>query len=96
MTLAQLTYFMVLAEQRSFTRAANRCAISQPSLTNAIKALETTLGGALFVRKPRVQLTPLGRDLLPHVKSVVAACGRASEVAMTWAHRPKTERRRRS
>jgi len=48
MQMHQICYFLALCEERSFTRAAKRCGISQPSLTNAIIALERELGGALF------------------------------------------------
>src|SRR5215468_10129897 len=45
MQMQQIRYFLALCEERSFTRAAKRCGISQPSLTNAIIALEQELGG---------------------------------------------------
>src|SRR2546429_8839626 len=73
MTPSQLRYFLVLCETKNFTRAAHRCAVSQPSLTDAIKALEDELGGALFFRRPQVQLTTLGRALRPHFRSIVKA-----------------------
>ena len=50
MTFEQLGYFLALAEERSFVRAARRCGISQPSLTNAVKSLEAALGAPLFER----------------------------------------------
>ena len=51
MEMHQIRYFLALCEELSFTRAAQRCAIAQSSLTRAIKALETELGGALFHRE---------------------------------------------
>jgi hypothetical protein len=60
MQMHQIRYFLALCEERNFTRAAKRCGVSQPSLTNAIIALEQELGGALFQRKPLVSLTVLG------------------------------------
>ena len=45
MELHQIRYFLALCEERSFTRAASGCGISQPSLTNAILRLEQELGG---------------------------------------------------
>src|SRR5262249_6601752 len=60
MQMQQIRYFLALCEERSFTRAAKRCGVSQPSLTNAIIRLEQELGGALFQRKPLVSLTVLG------------------------------------
>jgi len=52
MQMHQIRYFLALCEERNFTRAAKRCGVSQPSLTNAIIGLEQELGGALFQRKP--------------------------------------------
>jgi LysR family hydrogen peroxide-inducible transcriptional activator len=73
MTLNQLRYFIALGEENSFTRAASRCAVSQPSLTNAIRVLEYELGGALFYRRPQIRLTALGNVLWPHFHSIVHA-----------------------
>jgi DNA-binding transcriptional LysR family regulator len=58
--IQQVHYFMALCEELNFTCAARRCGISQPSLSNAISALERELGGALFHRKPSIALTALG------------------------------------
>ena len=77
----QIIYFMVLCEERNFTRAAKRCRISQPSLTNAIKALEDELGDALFTRKPKLELSTFGLAMKPHFKRVVLAFNRALVVA---------------
>lgn len=73
MTLNQLRYFIALGEEKNFTEAARSCAISQPSLTNAIRALEHELGGALFHRRPRGHLTALGNALWPHFQLIVHA-----------------------
>jgi DNA-binding transcriptional LysR family regulator len=66
MQLQQIRYFLVLCEELNFTRAAKRCSISQPSLTNSIRALEKACGGTLFVRAPKVRLTPLGAAVRRH------------------------------
>lgn len=61
MQMHQVHYFIALSEERSFTRAARRCHVAQPSLTRAIKLLEEELGGALFDRhREGVRLTELG------------------------------------
>jgi len=58
MEMQQIRYFLALCEERSFTRAARQCGISQPSLTNAIIRLEQEVGGPLFERKPAVAPSP--------------------------------------
>jgi LysR family transcriptional regulator, hydrogen peroxide-inducible genes activator len=81
MNLHQVRYFLALCEEQHFSRAARRCGISQPSLTNAIHALEQELGGLLFHRKPRITSTRLGRLLRPHFKAVVNAVDKVRTVA---------------
>ena len=62
MQLNQIRYFLALYEERNFTRAARRCGVSQPSLTNAIKRLEQTFGSPLFERTSRnTEPTQLGQ-----------------------------------
>jgi hypothetical protein len=64
MEMHQVRYFLALCEERNFTRAATRCGVSQPSLTNAIKRLEAELGGSLFHRdRVNTRLTDLGIKL---------------------------------
>jgi len=71
MEMHQVRYFLALCEERNFTRAAKRCGVSQPSLTNAIKRLEQTLGGPLFHRNRRnIELTELGRVVKPYLKQL--------------------------
>jgi LysR family hydrogen peroxide-inducible transcriptional activator len=71
MQVQRIRYFLVLFEELNFTRAAQRCGVSQPSLTGGIKRLEAELGGLLFTRKPRVSATPLGRAMAPLLKRLV-------------------------
>jgi len=66
MKIRQVTYFLALCEEQSFTRAARRCGIAQPSLTRAIQLLEQEIGGRLFLRSnSRVRLTELGALVHP-------------------------------
>ena len=51
MKFHQVQYFLAVWEERSFTRAARRCGVAQPTVTKAIKDLEDRLGGALLVRQ---------------------------------------------
>lgn len=79
--MQQVNYFLTLCEELSFTRAARRCGISQPSLTSAIGALERELGGALFHRKPSIALTGLGRIVRPYLDEIARNASRAREIA---------------
>jgi DNA-binding transcriptional LysR family regulator len=66
MEMHQIKYFLAVAEERHISRAAQRCHVSQPSLSRAIQKMEEELGGILFSRKPgRVDLTEFGQHVLP-------------------------------
>jgi len=66
MNLRQLEYFLVIAEEGSFSRAADRLLVAQPSLSQQIGVLEAELGGKLLERMPRgVRLTMAGQSFLP-------------------------------
>ena len=82
MELRHLHYFIVVAEQLHFSRAAEILHIAQPPLSQQIQHLERELGVTLFVRtKRRVQLTPAGKAFLVEAKKVMAQTGHAIEVA---------------
>jgi len=71
MEMHQVKYFLATAAELNFTKAAERCNVSQPSLTRAIKQLEEEFGGDLFRReRPQVQLTDLGERMLPLMKQI--------------------------
>ena len=73
MEIHQLTYFVAVAELGSFSRAAERCGVAQPSLSQQIQKLEQELGEPLFDRLPRrVVLTDAGRSLLTRAVGVLA------------------------
>ena len=66
MEMQQVRYFITLAKTLNFTRAAEECNVSQPSLTRAIRLLEAELGGELLRRERRQShLTDLGQRMLP-------------------------------
>jgi DNA-binding transcriptional LysR family regulator len=83
----QIGYFLALCNELHFTRAARRCGISHPSLSNAIQALEREIGGPLFRRKPRLRLSELGRSLQPHLRQALADITRARSMAAAAAPR---------
>lgn len=71
-TLAQLRTFVTVAEKRHFGTAATKLNISQPSLSQALAALETGLGVQLIERSTRkVIVTPIGMKLLPFAKATL-------------------------
>ena len=81
-TLRQLEYFLAVADEGSFTRAADRLFVTQPGLSQQIATLEKELGGSVFSRLPRaVALTPTGRALLPHARAAVTAAERGTAAA---------------
>jgi DNA-binding transcriptional LysR family regulator len=74
MELRQLGYFLAVARERSFTRAAERLHVAQPGISQQIRQLEAELGSELFDRSAKpVRLTPAGRALLPHAQDAVDA-----------------------
>ena len=72
MELRQLRYFITLANELSFTRAAKLLHVSQPPLSYQIAQLEDELGARLFERTSRiVSLTEAGKALVPHAKAIL-------------------------
>jgi DNA-binding transcriptional LysR family regulator len=86
MEMHQIRYFLAVCETLNFTRAAERCNVSQPSLTRAIKGLEDELGGPLFRReRNNTHLTGLGEMMRPHLSQVLAETDAAKERARSFA-----------
>lgn len=69
MELHQIRYFLAVCGTLNFTRASEQCHVSQPSLTRAVKKLESELGGELFRReRSRTHLTELGLAMQPYLQ----------------------------
>jgi DNA-binding transcriptional LysR family regulator len=80
--LDQLRSVLVLGEHLHFGRAASALYVSQPALTKQIRKIEQTLGGPLFVRKPReVTLTRAGEVLVEHARSLLRDAQLAVDVS---------------
>lgn len=85
MEMQQVRYFVALADTLNFTRAAERCKVSQPALTRGIRALEVELGGPLFNReRANTHLTELGRLMMPYFTQIVADLDRARSKAEAY------------
>jgi DNA-binding transcriptional LysR family regulator len=80
--LRQLEYWVAVVDTASFTKAAERLHVSQPGLSQQIRALEAEVGGKLIERLPRgIRLTPAGKAFLPEARATVLAAERAARAA---------------
>src|SRR5215217_2420404 len=91
MEMHQVRYFLAVAEELNFTRAAERCNVAQPSLTRAIKLLEGELGGPLFNReRVNTHLSELGRMVKPYLEQVYEQTREAKRQALDFVKLKKT------
>jgi len=85
--LRHLRYFVAVAEELNFTRAAERLHIAQPPLSTQIRLLEEELGAQLFEReKRRVYLTQAGREMLDRARAILAAAEQAKDAVRRTAN----------
>jgi LysR family hydrogen peroxide-inducible transcriptional activator len=83
MNLQDLRYLVAVAEHRHFGRAAEACNVSQPTLSSQIKKLEDELGVTLLERtNKRVDLTPVGGQILTHARRALAEASQMEMVAL--------------
>jgi LysR family transcriptional regulator, hydrogen peroxide-inducible genes activator len=91
MEMHQIRYFLAVAEELNFTKAAEKCNVAQPSLTRAIKLLEEEMGGALFHReRANTHLSELGRMVMPHLQQVYGQSQAAKQTAQDFTKLKKT------
>src|SRR5262247_1597669 len=86
MEMSQVRYFLAVADELNFTKAAEKCNVAQPSLTRAIKLLEAELGGNLFHReRANTHLTELGRMVRPHLHQLYEESQAAKRLARDFS-----------
>src|SRR5262249_15646847 len=82
MEMHQVRYFLGVAQELNFSRAAEKCSVSQPALSRAIQQLEGELGGPLFHRERHLtHLTELGEMVCPHLETVYEAAVKAKRLS---------------
>jgi LysR family hydrogen peroxide-inducible transcriptional activator len=83
MNLRDLKYVIAVAEVRHFGRAAERCFVSQPTLSGQIKKLEEELGVTIFERTNRsVDVTPIGRAIIAHARLLLEQADAIEQIAL--------------
>ncbi|TQJ31145.1 LysR family transcriptional regulator [Microbacterium sp. SLBN-146] len=88
MSISRLRYFVAIAQERSFVRAAARLHVTQSALSQQLRRLEEEIGRPLVVRTPRaVTLTDAGRALLPEARDIVRRYDHLPRVAEDAARR---------
>ena len=91
MELSQVRYFLAVASELNFTRAAEQCNVTQPALSRGIKMLEEEFGGALFHRERRyTHLTELGRMVHTYLAGVYENSMSAKQIAEQYTRLKKT------
>jgi hypothetical protein len=82
MEIQQVRYFLAVAQELNFPRAAEKCNVSQPLLSRAIQQLEGELGGPLFHRERHLtHLIDLGEMVRPHLEAVYEAAIKAKRLS---------------
>ncbi len=86
MELHQIRYFLAVAEELNFTRAAETCNVTQPTMSRAIRLLEHELGEQLFIRdRSQTHLTEFGRMMRPYLQQIWLQTTEAKQYAANYA-----------
>lgn len=81
MTITQLTYVIAIAEHKNFTKAAENCFVTQPTLSTQIQKLEEELGVLIFDRsKKPIELTEVGRKIVQQARNIVNESDRIQDI----------------
>ena len=91
MEIHQLRYFVAVADEGNFSRAAAKVRVAQPSLSQQIRKLEAEIGQPLFDRLPRsVVLTEAGRCFLDYARQILASIGDARRCVLGLLLSPRS------
>jgi LysR family hydrogen peroxide-inducible transcriptional activator len=81
MTITQLQYVLAIAEQKNFTKAAEKCFVTQPTLSTQIQKLEDELDVIIFNRnKKPIELTEVGKKIVAQAKNIVSEAERIQDI----------------
>lgn len=81
MTITQLQYVLAVAEHQNFTLAAEKCFVTQPTLSMQIQKLEDELDILIFDRsKKPIQLTEIGKKIVEQARNIVNESGRIKDI----------------
>ena len=81
MTLTQLQYTLAVAEQGNFTQAAEKCFVTQPTLSMQVQKLEEELGVKLFNRNTKpISLTAIGEKIIEQAKMILKEAKRMDDI----------------
>ena len=81
MTITQLQYVLAIAEQKNFTKAAEKCFVTQPTLSTQIQKLEEELDVIIFNRnKKPIELTEVGKKIVAQARNIVSEAERIQDI----------------